>query len=133
MSGKPFLDTNVLIYAFAANDPRTARAETLVSAGGAISVQVLNEFVDVCRRKIRLDWPRIDSALHIIADLLDPPLTITAELHQNAVIVARTHGLAFYDSLILSAASSLGCDMLLTEDMQHGQKIGPVTIRNPFR
>jgi predicted nucleic acid-binding protein len=133
MNGKPFLDTNILIYAFASNDPRSARAEMLVSAGGAISVQVMNEFVDVCRRKIRLDWRRIESALHIITDLLDPPLSLTAELHRNAVTIARTHGFSFYDSLIVSAAASAGCDALLTEDMQHGQKIGPVTIHNPFR
>lgn len=133
MSGKPFLDTNILIYAFASNDPRSAHAEVLVSAGGVISVQVLNEFVDVCRRKIRLDWHKIESALEIISDLLEPPLAISRELHEQAIEVARTHRLSFFDSLIVSAAATLNCDTILTEDLQHGQKIGPVTIRNPFR
>ena len=50
MSARPFLDTNVLVYAFAANDPRSDRAEALLAAGGVIGVQVLNEFVNVSRR-----------------------------------------------------------------------------------
>jgi predicted nucleic acid-binding protein len=50
MNGKPFLDTNIIVYAFSSNDPRNARAEALLEAGGVINVQVLNEFVNVSRR-----------------------------------------------------------------------------------
>ena len=51
MNDKPFLDTNIIVYAFSSNDPRSEKAETLLTAGGIISVQVLNEFVNVSRRK----------------------------------------------------------------------------------
>ena len=49
-----FLDTSILIYAFALNDPRSDTAETLLAAGGVISIQVLNEYVNVSRRKLAL-------------------------------------------------------------------------------
>lgn len=54
MPDKAFFDTNILIYAIAANDPRSQHAEELLAAGGAISVQVLNEFASVARRKLQM-------------------------------------------------------------------------------
>jgi predicted nucleic acid-binding protein len=47
MNAKPFLDTNVIVYAFSSNDLRSKRAEALLEGGGVVSVQVLNEFVNV--------------------------------------------------------------------------------------
>jgi len=132
MSAKSFLDTNVLIYAFAANDPRSGKAEALLAAGGVISVQVLNEFVNVSRRKLGRGWADIESALGVLRTLLDPPLPLTIDLHEAAVAHARDHGFAFYDALIIAAASRSGCNVLYTEDMHHGQGIGRLTIRNPF-
>ena len=61
MNAKAFLDTNIIIYAFSSNDPRRDKAEALLHAGGIISVQVLNEFVNVSRRKIHRDWDEIRS------------------------------------------------------------------------
>ncbi len=68
MSAKAFIDTNILIYAFALDDPRSEKAEALLSAGGTISVQVLNEFVNVSRRKLRRDWNEIEEALPYFSD-----------------------------------------------------------------
>ena len=132
MNVKTFLDTNVLIYAFASNDRRAAKAEALLAAGGTVSIQVLNEFVNVSHRKLGRKWPEIESALGILRTLLDPPLPITTELHEAALILARDHGLAFYDSLIVAAAMHAKCAILYSEDMQAGQTIGATTIRNPF-
>lgn len=132
MNAKPFLDTNILVYAFTSNDPRRRKAEALVEAGGIVSVQVLNEFVNVCRNKIRVEWPRIRSALDIIRDLLEPPLPLTVDVHERAVSLAQGHGLAFYDSLIVASAALANCAAIYTEDLQHGRKIGAVTICNPF-
>ncbi len=132
MGVKPFLDTNVLIYAFASNDERAAKAEALLAAGGLISIQVLNEFVSVCRNKLKLNWTQIESARDIVKNLLDPPIPLTLDLHESAVVLTRTNGLAFYDSLIVAAALSANCDTLYSEDMQHGQRIDGITIRNPF-
>lgn len=132
MSGERFFDTNVLIYAFAAGDRRSARAEALLSAGGVIGVQVLNEFTNVARRKLGWDWPHVDAALAVITELTAPVRPLTADIHANAVKLARSSALSFYDALIVAAAADAGCRVLLTEDLQHGRKFGGVAIQNPF-
>lgn len=133
MPGSRFLDTNILVYAFAANDPRSTRAELLMAEGGVIGVQVLNEFTHVALRKLRWRWPEIEAALAVIETLLGPPRPLTAAIHAQAVRLARQHALGFYDALIVAAASDAGCRELCSEDMHHGQKFGNLVIDNPFR
>lgn len=133
MSAKPFIDTNILIYAFASNDPRSEKAEAILGAGGIVSVQVLNEFVNVSRRKQRRDWDEIREILCVLKALIDPPLPVTMEIHEAAIEIARDRGFHFYDSLIVSAAMQAGCSILYSEDLQHGQSIGHLTVHNPFR
>ena len=58
--------------------------------------------------------------------------SLTADTHAKALALAREHGLAFYDALIVASAIEAGCDILYSEDMQHGRTIGGLTIRNPF-
>jgi predicted nucleic acid-binding protein len=128
-----FFDTNILIYAFAAGDQRSAKAEALMAEGGLIGVQVLNEFTHVVRRKLAWDWPQIDAALAEIAQLLGPARPLTTDIHANAVKLARGSKLSFYDALVIAAAADAGCRELLTEDLQHGRKFGSVTVENPFR
>jgi predicted nucleic acid-binding protein len=62
MSGPVFLDTNVLVYAALQPDPRSETARALLARRGMISVQVLNEFVNVAHRKLRRSWPEITKA-----------------------------------------------------------------------
>ena len=70
MKDKPFFDTNVVLYAFRQDDTRGQMAETLLAAGGALSVQVLNEFVAVARRKLDKSWEEVRHALGISSRLL---------------------------------------------------------------
>jgi predicted nucleic acid-binding protein len=132
MPGDRFLDTNVLIYAFAAGDRRSARAESLMAEGGVIGVQVLNEFTSVVRRKLSWDWPQVEAALAVIAELMGPARPLTTAIHAHALNLARGNALSFYDALIVAAAADAGCDVLFTEDLQQGQKFGGVTVHNPF-
>ncbi|MBV8361023.1 MAG: PIN domain-containing protein [Deltaproteobacteria bacterium] len=132
MNAKPFLDTNILIYAVAPEDHRSTIARDLIANGGIVSVQVLNEFVNVARRKLRRDWRQIEGALDLLRRLLDPPIPLTIDLHESAITLAREHRLAFYDALIVAAASRANCAVLFTEDMQDGKRMGTLTIRNPF-
>lgn len=132
MSAKPFLDTNIIVYAFSTNDPRSRKAEALLEGGGVISVQVLNEFVHVLRRKQGRDWPEIVEALDLLTILLDAPAPVTGELHETAVKIARRRNFSIYDSLIVAAAQHAGCAVLYSEDFQHGQRVDQLTIRNPF-
>jgi predicted nucleic acid-binding protein len=133
MLAERFLDTNVLIYAFSAGDPRSPQAEALLSGGGVIGVQVLNEFTSVTQRKLHWKWDETEAALSVIDDLLGPALPLTVAIHARAVALARDQGLAFYDALIVAAAADAGCRRLMSEDMQHGRKFGALTIENPFR
>ena len=132
MNAKPFLDTNVLIYAFTAGDPRVETADALLSGGGIISVQILNEFVNVSRKKLKRDWSEIEESLDAIATLLDPPLPLTAEMHTKAVEISKRYHFGFYDGMLVAAALRAGCKVLYTEDLHHGQTIEGLTIRNPF-
>jgi predicted nucleic acid-binding protein len=131
MSAKAFLDTNVLIYALG-NDPRSAIADALLQAGGAISVQVLNEFTSVALRKLGLSWPEVRAALADIRLLCDDPVPIDASVHERGIDLAEQHGLSVYDGLIVAAALSAGCEVLFSEDMHDGRRFGALEIRNPF-
>lgn len=93
MRDERFFDTNVLIYAFAAGDPRSARAEALLAEGGVTGVQVLNEFTHAARRKLGWAWPQIDEALAVITDLVGPTRALTVEIHCRAVELALNSSL----------------------------------------
>jgi len=134
MPGKVFFDTNVLIYAIAQNDPRGSRAEALLAAGGVVSVQVLNEFVSVARRKMRMPWKDVTEALDAIRVLCPSPVPIAISTHETALRIAEDYGYEIYDALVVAAALEAHCATLYSEDLQDGQVIGgKLTIRNPFR
>ena len=131
-SGDVFFDTNVVLYLLSADPAKADRAEELLASGGAISVQVLNEFVAVATRKLHMSWIEIREVLaQVRAVCVVKPLTI--ETHERALQIAERYGLSIYDALILSAALLADCTTLLSEDMQDGQVTErQSTIRNPF-
>ena len=126
-----FFDTNILVYA-QQMDGKGDRARALFAGGGKLSVQVLNEFTAVSRRKQRRDWREIDEAVADVLTMVDPPLPLTLDLHHAARALAQDHRLSFCDALIVAAAIEAGCDTLFSEDMQHGRSIGGLSIVNPF-
>ena len=133
MPARAFFDTNVLIYALAKGDPRSKRAEELLAAGGVLSVQILNEFVSVARRKILMSWSEVMEALGVIRVLCSTPLPLTVDTHEAALKIAEKHGYGIYDALVVATALEAGCETLYSEDLQDGQTInGQMTIRNPF-
>ena len=132
-TNKVFLDTNILVYASAPQDQRSSVAVEVVARGGTISVQVLNEFAVVARRKFGWDWPDIQSAVAGYRRALPNPRSISVETHVIGVGIAAHHGFRIYDSLLLASAMEAGCTVFLSEDMQHGRVIDSrLTIRNPF-
>ncbi len=134
MSGEVFLDTNILIYATLADDPRAATAQALLATGGVTSVQVLNEFASVAQRKLKRAWPEVSATLAALRILCPDVRPIDVDTHESALEIAQRDGIAFYDALIVASALRAGCTMLLTEDMQDGRVIyDQLTIRNPFR
>ena len=132
MKGNVFFDTNVLIYAFAKNDPRTEIAENLILVGGIIGVQTLNEFTAVAMRKLAMPWAEVLEALGALRILFPAPVPITLKTHDTALKIVSRYGYHIYDSLLIAAALESDCRTLFSEDMRDGQLIEGMTIRNPF-
>lgn len=127
-----FFDTNVLVYMIWQDRQKAARARELVEAGGWISVQVLNEFVSSAIRKNYASIPGIRAFLDELRHLCHiAPLDI--ETHDAALGIVERFGFHIYDAAIIAAAQRAGTTTLYSEDMQHGQQIGNLTITNPFR
>lgn len=127
-----FLDTNILVYAFS-QDPRAERARALLDIGGTIGVQSLNEFANVARNKLGMDWGEVDAALGEIRFLCDVGAPVDLDLHESGLAIARRYRLNIFDSLIVAAALRAGCQTLWSEDMQDGLVIETtLTVRNPF-
>jgi predicted nucleic acid-binding protein len=124
-------DSNVLLYLASADITKSTIAEDLLRAGGVVSVQVLNEVVAVARRKFHMDWSEV-------RELLSPVFSacrivpVGFETHEGGMLIATRYGFGIYDSVILAAAIQAGCTTLFSEDLQDGQTIAALTIRNPF-
>ena len=128
----PFLDSNVLIYAFT-TDPRATVAQSLLQSGCAISVQGLNEFANVARRKLGMEWDEIRTALAAVRTVCASIYPIDLETHAIALDVGERYGYAFFDALVIASALQAGSKTLWSEDMQHGMAVdGRLTISNPF-
>ena len=134
MNGKAFFDTNVFVYALVQDDPRSDQAERLIAEGGTVSVQVLNEFAAVVRRKTKMPWDDVRFAIENIKILCPNPAPITIHTHQEALAIAERYDYKIYDALVVASALEGRCTILYSEDMQDGQVIDKtLTIRNPFQ
>jgi predicted nucleic acid-binding protein len=127
-----FLDSNIVLYLASEDLAKADRAQELVAEGGTISVQVLHEIANVSRRKMGLSWAETRNFLLMIRRLLEvKPITI--EIHDVGISLAGRYQLSIYDSMIVSAALSAECDILLSEDLQDGLLInGRLRVLNPF-
>jgi predicted nucleic acid-binding protein len=131
MPADVFFDTNVLLYLLSDDAVKADRAEALLVSGGVISVQVLNEFASVAVRRKAADFSELREILSDIRTVCTvKPLDI--ETHELGLDVAERHRFSIYDSLIIAAALRAACTTLFSEDLQDGQTIEQMTIRNPF-
>jgi predicted nucleic acid-binding protein len=128
-----FFDTNVALYLLSGDDARADRAEKELSAGGVVSVQVLNEFASVASRKLKMSIAEIREVLATIRAVCTI-VPLSEETHDLGLQVADRYGLSVYDATIVAAALLAGCKTVVSEDMQDGQVVEErVRIRNPFR
>ena len=128
-----FFDTNILLYLASADAAKAERAESLIAAGGVISVQVLNEIANVARRKMQLSWDETHGFLSLVRELLrvEP---VTVETHATGLTLAGRYNLSIYDAMIAASALLASCDLLWTEDMQDDALLeGRLRVANPFR
>ena len=139
MNVKSFLDTNIIVYAFGQSFPEKAKiAQRLVTDGAAdrqaiISYQVVQEFINVALRGFRLSVDRSDLESFVQTALF--PMMAISSSPALVIEALRLHGgnqLSWYDSLIVSAALQGGCEVLYSEDLQHGRRFGDMVVQNPF-
>ena len=118
-----FFDTNVLLYLVSGNTAKADRAEELLTNGGSISVQVLNEFASVATRRYDVEIAKIREILLVIRAVCSvKPLEV--ETHDLGLELAERYRYSIYDSMIVAAALRAGCSTLFSEDLQNCQRIG---------
>ena len=135
MPADVFLDTNVVVYSFDATAPRKrARArEILRGTGWFVSWQVLQEFANVALH--RFEVPLRAGDLREYLDLVLWPrcrVFPSGEVFWKALEIHSCLHFRLYDSLIVASAIAGGASVLYSEDLQDGQRIGPLRIENPF-
>jgi predicted nucleic acid-binding protein len=133
-----FVDTNILVYAHDADaGAKQQRAIDLMArlatqGTGAISIQVLIEFYSAATRKLGMTS---QEAADVIQDLV-----AWMAIHRpdaadilRATGLQRRHKISWFDALILNSALQLECSTVWTEDLNHAQRYGTVTAKNPFQ
>jgi len=136
---KTFIDTNVLIY-WVDDSARADRVEQLLAQQSVISVQVLNEFANVLRKKRAMpvaDIQTLSDTLIEVCEVHD----VRVRTHQFALGLMIRYNFSLYDANIVAAAGLSGCEVLYSEDMQDGLNVklpdfstgNTLSIRNPFR
>jgi predicted nucleic acid-binding protein len=125
--------TNVLVTIASGDAAKADRSEAAIAAGGAISVQVLNQLTNVARRKMQMSW----ADTHALPNLLRGLPTVhpvTVKTHETGLRLAERYGFSTYDAMIAASTLHAGCDTLWSEDMQHGMTLAEdLRIINPFR
>ncbi len=139
MSGKFFLDTNIFGYSLSLTAPeKSGRAEDLIREGlssqmGVVSYQVVQEFFTVALGKITKPLSLAEAEVYlqdVFVPLLEVPFS--PQLCTAAMRIFSRFGLSWYGSLIVAAAQQAKCEVLYTEDLQHGQRFGSLQVVNPF-
>ncbi len=139
MSDRFFLDTNIFVYSFDRSAPAKARKaaqlirDALTTQKGVISYQVVQEFFNVALKRFSQPMQAADAGQYLIA-VFRPLLAVHSSqaLYAEALVLHAQSGLSWYDSLIVSAAIQARCEILFSEDLQHGRRFGSLQVRNPF-
>jgi predicted nucleic acid-binding protein len=132
-----FIDTNVLLYAISRDpeerDKSTTANDILAAADIALSVQVLQEFYVQATRESRPDRLTHQQAAKLVESFLRFPVAETTIALATAAAATRDRfQISYWDAAILEAARSLGCDVVLSEDLGDGQDYAGVRVENPF-
>ncbi|MDZ7722206.1 MAG: PIN domain-containing protein [candidate division KSB1 bacterium] len=139
MNAKYFIDTNIFVYAFDQSDKNKQHTanqliqDAHIERKGCISYQVIQEFLNVATNKFKQPLS-ISDCQRYLQSVLSPLCQVftSVDLYQYALDIMQRWKYSFYDSLIIAAAIQANCGILYSEDMQHGQSVGSLTILDPF-
>jgi predicted nucleic acid-binding protein len=133
---KIFIDTNILIYSIDAHDPsKKEKCRGLLrsltgKSKGVISTQVMQEFYVAATKKMNADALIVKDILHAFERF--EIVMITPEMIKTAIDCSLINRISFWDALIIVAAETARCEILWTEDLNDGQIIRGVRIKNPL-
>ena len=138
MSGKDFLDTNVVVYAYDADEPgkrslaQQLLRKSVIDESGVLSAQDLGEFYVAVTRRIAT--PMSPAEAQCVVQHLQrlPVLMIDGPLARRAMETSERYQLTYWDCLIIAAAERGACERILSEDLSDGQVYHGVTVANPF-
>jgi predicted nucleic acid-binding protein len=134
MNGRAFIDTNVFIYLYSEdeNEKQITAQKAVDKYECIISTQVLNEFSNICIKKLLKETEDIELAIDEMIEQCSV-LTLEKEDIKQALNIHKNFGYNYYDCLMIVSALNSNCDYLLTEDLADGQIIeNKLTIVNIF-
>ena len=130
-----FIDANVLLYLLSSVSAKADIAEKIIAAedlSRLISTQTIGEFANIARKKADLHWAEI--RLHIDTFRTRASVAqVTQDDQDMALAIADRYHYSWWDSQMIATAVRVGAEVLYTEDLKHGQRIGDLLIHDPFR
>jgi predicted nucleic acid-binding protein len=135
-TARSFIDTNVLIYAEASDEPVKRQAALALlkqlyeSTSGVLSTQVLHEYCNVALKKLKLPAAHIRAQLDLYEQF--EIVQVTPALIRAGLDLHQTRSVSFYDAIVLASAHAAGCSELFSEDLNTGEMVGGMQIINPF-
>jgi predicted nucleic acid-binding protein len=134
MNDRVFIDSNVLIYTYSEEEIKREKALSIINVNeSVISIQVINEFVNVVKKKFNKENDEVLNALEEIAEQFIIWDNFNLDLTKKAINLNEKYKYSYYDSLIIAAALETECSILYTEDLHHNQLIeDKLRIVNPF-
>ena len=136
MVARNFIDTNILVYAEASDEPAKQQAALALlkqlyeTATGVLSTQVLQEYCNVALKKLKLSAGHIRAQLDLYEQF--EIVQVTPAIIRTGLDLHQIRSISFYDALIMASAETAGCNVLLSEDMNTGETISGIRILNPF-
>lgn len=138
MTVKTFVDSNILFYVYdhAAGWKRDICRQCIQDlwrqGNGVISTQVMQEFYNVATRQLKSSMSYADARAELQLYAAWEVVQVNPSLIQTASEIQEQNVLSFWDSLIIAAAQQANAEVMLSEDLNHGQIIAGVEIRNPM-
>ena len=136
MPTRSFIDTNILVYAEASDEPAKQRIaldllkQLFETTSGVLSTQVLQEYCNVAIKKLKLPAAHIRAQLDLYEQF--EVVQVTPSIIRTGLDLHQTRSVSFYDAIVLASAQTAGCSVLLSEDMNTGELVGGVRVVNPF-
>ncbi|MCF8167587.1 MAG: PIN domain-containing protein [Rhodoferax sp.] len=136
MATRSFIDTNVLVYAEASDEPLKQRVALDLLKGlyeqglGVLSTQVLQEYCNVALKKLKLPGQHVRSQLDVYEQF--EVVQVTPAIIRVGLDLYQTRSVSFFDAIVLASAHAASCNVVWTEDMNDGEVVNGVRISNPF-